>query len=538
MKLPKLYSVSMKRAYQDSFGGLDRSEGSSDGAICHMENLSSDLYPKLSPRKPRGYVRTLDSPGGISASDALCVAEGGKFYYDGAEKGTLSNGLKSFVHMGAYTVILPDKKYYNKAKDEFGSLEASVTCAAGSATFSNGTLFGEEASANTLTIEGYDFSRQFRPGDAVTISGCTVCEENNKTPVIREISADCHSLHFYENAFTLPDGGSVTEPGEIKVSRALPELDFMCANANRLWGCKGSTVYASKLGDVFNWNVFDGLETDSWAVDVGSPGDFTACCSYLGYPIFFKENSVCKVYGTLPSNFEVINSASLGVKRGSERSLAVAGETLFYLSRAGIAAYKGGIPSPMTGVFGQKVFSGGTAGSDGRKYYISMHDEKGEAGLYVYDTALGFWHREDKSDVTHFALWDAKLCMLLKDGSLWTVNGEGESLAQDSPVCWQADFDRIFDRSPDKKGIIKLQLRCELDEGAQMEVWLRYDSRGEWEKAASIQAQRLRSCIIPIIPRRCDHLEMRLCGTGHFVLSSIARIFYSGSSLRSTEGRN
>ena len=67
----------------------------------------------------------------------------------------------------------------------------------------------------------------------------------------------------------------------------MPELDFLCENENRLWGCKGDTIYASKLGDPFNWNVFDGVSTDSYAVDVGSAGDFTGCFAYRGYPVFF-----------------------------------------------------------------------------------------------------------------------------------------------------------------------------------------------------------------------------------------------------------
>ena len=66
-------------------------------------------------------------------------------------------------------------------------------------------------------------------------------------------------------------------------------MDFICENENRLWGCKEDTIYSSKLGDPFNWNVFDGLSTDSYAVNVRIDGDFTACCSYLGYPVFFKE---------------------------------------------------------------------------------------------------------------------------------------------------------------------------------------------------------------------------------------------------------
>jgi hypothetical protein len=68
--------------------------------------------------------------------------------------------------------------------------------------------------------------------------------------------------------------------------------------------------------------VFDGLADDSYAVNVASSGDFTAAVSYLGYPIFFKEDKVYKVYGSKPSDYQVMSSASLGVKRGAAASLA------------------------------------------------------------------------------------------------------------------------------------------------------------------------------------------------------------------------
>ena len=78
------------------------------------------------------------------------------------------------------------------------------------------------------------------------ISGATTHTENNKTAIIREIDGD--NLRFYENTFTISDGG---DSETLQLSRTVPELDYICENENRLWGCKGDTIYASKLGDIF-----------------------------------------------------------------------------------------------------------------------------------------------------------------------------------------------------------------------------------------------------------------------------------------------
>ena len=69
---------------------------------------------------------------------------------------------------------------------------------------------------------------------------------------------------------------------EVKLSRDIPDLDYVMESNNRLWGCRSedNTIYASKLGDPLNWNYFQSLANDSYALDVGSDGEFTGCAAY------------------------------------------------------------------------------------------------------------------------------------------------------------------------------------------------------------------------------------------------------------------
>ena len=376
MRLPQVsYADGIKTAKQDEFAGLNHNLGAKDGELWDMRNLCSDYSPLLATRSRRMLYKTLQDPGGLFCWDKLCWVDGTTFYYDGVAKGTVTAGRKTFTALGAYIVIFPDKAYYNTAADEFGNLEATWTGA--SLTFTNGKLYEEDAEANCIQAEGVNWEDYFKAGDAVTIAGCTKHTENNKTPVIREIDGD--KLYFYEYIFTLDGEDGVTpytETGELSVSRTVPDLLFVCENENRLWGCDKTTIYASKLGDIFNWNVYEGLATDSYSVDTGSAGSFTACISFLGYPIFFKEDHIYKVYGSIPTNFEVMGSATLGVAAGSDRSLAIAGEILFYHSRAGIMAYSGGIPQPVGG----GVWSGAVRGRRGRVRWaqiLRLHGREG-----------------------------------------------------------------------------------------------------------------------------------------------------------------
>ena len=328
----------------------------------------------------------------------------------------------------------------------------------------------------------------------------------------------------------------------MQLSRTVPELDYICENENRLWGCKGDTIYASKLGDIFNWNVFDGVATDSFAVDVASTGDFTACCSYLGYPCFFKEEHIYKVYGDKPSNFQVMGSASLGVEKGSDESLAIAGETLFYLSRTGIVAWSGGIPQSVSAAFGTQRFRNGVAGSDGTKYFVSLQDAQGVYQLFAFDTRTNLWHREDSTQAVGWG-WNEELYCLDATGKLW-MNGNARSVpqgaVQEELVAWKAEWADFYEyttysssstATPEKKGIGKLLLRLELDEDASVQIDMQFDSDGVWRTVKTLQTEVKRSYYLPIIPRRCDHFSIRMTGNGGCRLYSLVREVYNGSEL-------
>ena len=112
---------------QTKFGGYNHTLGADNGDIWDMKNMTSDFYPLLAPRRPRWKVRTLTKPNGFYAHDGLYWVDGTGFYAGGTLKGTVTNGRKKFASLGAYIIILPDKKYYNRLTDEFGAMEASFT---------------------------------------------------------------------------------------------------------------------------------------------------------------------------------------------------------------------------------------------------------------------------------------------------------------------------------------------------------------------------------------------------------------------------
>lgn len=413
------------------------------------------------------------------------------------------------------------------------TLDSTIRYTAGEEGLPAGTYHFEEGGQFTL-------SSDLSEGDTLTWTGTSI------TAVIGGVTSTI--------AVTTGTGGELlvfsdiptnyTEAGTLSLGREVPDLDFVCVNENRLWGCKGDTIYASALGDPFNFNVFDGLSSDSWTSAVPDEGDFTACVSYGGYPIFFKEDSICKVQGDKPSNFQWTLSSRFGVKEGSSWSLAVAGETLFYLSRAGICSYNGGAPRVISEPLGANTrWAAAYGGSDGIRYYVSLwdYDESDVSGLYVFDTRYGVWHREDYS-YAMFAFCYESLYMLTNTGDLYRLDGDTNYGGSEGNFEWQvkfADSDNFYETtdttSQNKKGgPLRILIRATLPQNSTIEVKIKYDD-GTTHTVGTLEGSssaKKKTYILPLILRRCDHYRLSMDGYGDAVIYSIAVERYSGSQFQ------
>ena len=118
MKYPKLKVLETSRQMVDTFRGYNHNLRISTGEFFDMKNMTSDYYPVLSPRGKRGVYATPDNPQGLISKDALCYVDGTKFVIN---EHPVEMGLstaeddcpKSLISMGAYVIIMPDRKYIN-----------------------------------------------------------------------------------------------------------------------------------------------------------------------------------------------------------------------------------------------------------------------------------------------------------------------------------------------------------------------------------------------------------------------------------------
>ena len=544
--LPSMINSDGIRKYTATqFGGYNHTLAAQDGEVWDMAGMTSDYYPLLSVRQKR-YERDLGHTMAAGSKITGMLYNNGAIWYAAGEMlfkvtgtavttvGAVSSSVITAM-LGNFLVIWPDKKYVDTTALSPSLAEIETTTGAVSCTIGDGTYAEETAEANTITYTGndvtFDFTDLFTVGDAVHITG-SAYEENNATLIIREM--DATHLRFYENTFTL-SAEHATDSATLTIKREAPDLDFIFENENRLWGCKDDVIYCCKLGDFKNWYVYDGVATDSYAAGVGSSGEFTGARSYLGYPCFFKEDIIYKVYGSQPSNYQIMSSATLGVKKGCGKSLAVAGETLFYVSKQGPVAYSGGIPTIISRVFGPgQRYDAAIGGSDGVRYFLAI-TEDGEQTLFYYDTRYNIWIKEEErdvpitdactGDVVYFGAPDDTDRMFSPvQGAITTEEEHGSIFS----VCEFADF---VEGDPNRKGTSKIQIRIELEANANVTIYMLYDSREKWEAVSTLRTTVKKSFYLPIIPKRSDHFKIAIQGTGRWTLYSLVRENYSGSEV-------
>ena len=594
--LEPMANKKLKTQMQDRFLGLCMRETANSAQFTDMDGLSSDEYPYLSQEKAHKTVRVLTRGRGLLGGECLSWVADGKLWYDGQYICDIQSDRPQLVRMGAYLVVWPDRIIYNTHTGELIEMDASWTnvtedgnvpvtarpCMLSGQEYTYTASDTEPANPqqnaywyNTQTggfyqylgtewqgidtvysrLEGPDLGKDFKDYDVVKISGFSYEEYN----------MDAATVYGRGDDYIVIATGTINnfeETGEVTITRQAPEMDFICENGNRLWGCSSAKheVYGSKLGDPTNWQSYLGISTDSYAATVGSEGHFTGLCAYMGYVLFWKEDRCHRLYGTRPENYQLVELPIRGVKTGCERSLCVVNGILYYVAREGVMAFDGASPVDIGDALGGAVLDQAVCGAHGDKLYLSADmlrrgaDER-EAVTLVMDTRRGLWH-------------------LLKDvyANAYASTPEGDFYLDDVPegagmnalvligggtskyevakdvftpeLTWHAVTGDYGMDSPNHKWVHRLTLRMKAERGSKLVIYIMYDDSGKWQRihtyestgrelgcqgADEFLAPRKDSTTIQLRTKRCDHFKLAYEGVGKILITSITLTRDEGS---------
>lgn len=591
MMLPQINASSGIRDQISEFRGYNNNERCGESEAYDECGISSDFYPLLTPREKRVlFEADVDKLVGLHANNGLIeikkdasTGNENTLFYNGVKIGTLpGTGRRQMVSMGAYVIIYPDKYRFNTTNSTLEPLGANFTTSS-QVTFTPCTLEGVTINATASStaptnpsngqywidtsvtpnelkqwsssqgmwnaiaasytkIEATGIGQSFNKLDVVKISGVTgpyadtfnvdmcIWDRSDNQIIVTALINDV----FYNTGITL--------------NREPPDLDFLCEHNNRLWGCNSSKheIYCCKLGDPTNWTSYLGTAADAFAVTVGSDGDFTGCAEHGGSVVFFKENYIHKLYGTAPSNFQLDTKPDRGVKKGCAGSIVLISGILYYISPDGACRYEGSFPTLISDALGSESYSDAVAGGWRDKYFVAMtRDSENKRNLYTFDIRAGQWHIEDKDiDYDFFVEYKNRLIFnsgnkLLSENQDTKIGGVTYPL-DSTPIVWSRTFGISGIDTPFNKYISQFVIRLAMELDATLKIEIEYDSSGEWEKVAEYVNKyavsrrdtrsytKLTTIELPVIPKRCDHLRLRLSGSGYSKIFSVSKKIAGG----------
>lgn len=299
MSFTKLPYRPQTRELTDKFLGYDLRPDAPEGSFVEMRNCSSDLFPKLSPRKSRGVYRDQfgDITGAVMTASGLYYTEG---QYLCSLAGNridmgLSYGLKQLVRMGAYVLIFPDKKYINTIDhDDRGDIEAEYTTTDATNIYicicrpdgkeytaeyvsdteppsprdkavwvntseypntlhqwNEATCCWVKLTTSTIKLFSMGIGEKFKAGDGIAISGIKAAErilDMGTGEAVTEKQRE--QLEALEGSHVILECGKdeivvsgimdaqCSISSVITIKRSIPEMDFIVEHNNRLWGCR------------------------------------------------------------------------------------------------------------------------------------------------------------------------------------------------------------------------------------------------------------------------------------------------------------
>lgn len=338
-----------------------------------------------------------------------------------------------------------------------------------------------------------------------------------------------------ENSF-IHEGHLVSHLRIIKIYREIPDITFGVSYQNRIWGVAGHELRACRLGDPTNWDAYNGISTDAYAATIGSPGEITASCVFNNMPMFFKTNSVIKVSVSSVGAHSYREYDLNGVQKGSDKSLVRIDDSLYYNGVDGIYRYNGSVPIKISNDLDRVRILSACGGTLDKKYYISSNDKK----IYVYDTQKNAWTVEDGNYVTEFVPYtngkENGLIIVSSDG-FFSINGKfpkGEWILPIGGIginkfAWNLESGNIGYESPDHKYVSRVTFSLDLEVGTEIELYVQYDSDGNWEHIHNMTGKGVRNHTYPLLPRRCNYFRYKLVGNGDAKILSITKTIEQGS---------
>lgn len=351
-------------------------------------------------------------------------------------------------------------------------------------------------------------------------------------------------LNYFYGTMNLYSGTSGSLCNTIRISKKVPDMDYITVSQNRIWGCSSENheIYACKQGDATAWYNYAGLSSDSYAVTIPNGDKFTGAVTYSDMPYFFTENMAYSIMGNKPKNYQVQNYELRGVEDGAYRTIAQKDGYVYYKSKSGIERFNGNNAQSLSEYLDLEGMNGYIGQTNNDKYFVFLGTEN-NTNLYVYDIKKRLWHKERNDSPNDMVELDNNLYITENKETkidLVKINGKSTEVADilvdndptyDTPKWW-VESGEFNGQSLLNKYITKFMFEMKLEQNSKVSIYFMYDDSGEWEEVFRTTDKQVKKLInVPILVRRCERMRYKIKGEGQAKIYSISITSEGGSEI-------
>ena len=284
---------------------------------------------------------------------------------------------------------------------------------------------------------------------------------------------------------------------------------------NRLWGYDENNLISSILGvlddnmDVDWQTVADGRnDNGAYTLSFMQGGDVTGIAALRDYITVFKRSHLCTLSGNTSATFLMNTISAFGLSEENEKSIAVCGNTVFYMSDDGVYTFSGDYPmliSEKAKLEGRPV----TAAADNRFYYLSL-EKDGTYTNYRYDIQKGIWYKMNNTHISQYCQLNGKMLYIDADTEKIMTVGEKEEIEWETVLTFDEGTWR-------KKKYKAFAIYGDFDE---IDIYAKTDDGVE--KAIRHTKKQERFVVMPI---ECETLTITICGRGEAIIKGFEREF-------------
>lgn len=317
-----------------------------------------------------------------------------------------------------------------------------------------------------------------------------------------------------------------------------PKGKYVTQYANRIYILKDRTLSYSALGIPSDFTTVDDAGELTMSTPNGELG--TGLFNYHDHVLAFSQNYYCKLYGTGPDNYELIDGSN-GIGCCSFKTIQEVGDTLFWLDERGVYAFQGGAPTRISQPIQSYINDLNPAqlekcfgGADNLRYYLGLvtGDNTEPNILLVFDLKWRKWRVNSlTSDLRYSANLNNRWYVGGSSGKTYLMNeGTDDDGTAISYMVTSKPFNE--DMAEAHKEYCEIHMQGTFPSGSTLSVGVSTDDVGssftsiDYDPVTASSATQSKNLIVPLDTVPLAYwMRYKISGTGQVEIVSVQRYF-------------